>query len=92
MVLTTLVGGRRETRELTEGTYMIGRNASCPICFEFPDVSERHAILSIRRGRAILEDLNSANGTYVNGEPIDGPVQRDGTRDDHEPLLQPEAL
>ena len=78
MILTTLIGGNRESRTLTDGTYMIGRNPSCPICFDFPDVSERHAILTVRDGRAVVEDLHSANGTYVNGEPIDGAVVLDG--------------
>ena len=78
MILTTLIGGNRESRTLTDGTYMIGRNPSCQICFSFPDVSERHAILTVRGNKAIVEDLHSANGTYVNGEPIDGPVALDG--------------
>ena len=79
MILTTLIGGSRESRPLTDGTYMIGRNMTCPIRLDFPDVSERHAILTLRNGRAVIEDLNSANGTYVNGEQIDGAVQLDGS-------------
>ena len=78
MILTTLIGENRESRTLTDGTYMIGRNPSCQICFDFPDVSERHAILTVRGNKAVVEDLHSANGTYVNGEPIDGPVALDG--------------
>ena len=78
MILTTLIGGNRESQTLTDGTYMIGRNPSCQICFDFPDVSERHAILTVRGNKAVVEDLHSANGTYVNGEPIDGPVALDG--------------
>ena len=78
MVLTTLVSGRRESRELSDGTYLIGRNATCHIRFDFPDVSERHAILTVRGGSAVIEDLRSANGTYVNGEPIERPVAIDG--------------
>ena len=78
MILTTLIGGNRESRTLTDGTYMIGRNPSCPICFNFPDVSERHAILTVRGNKAVVEDLHSANGTYVNGEQIDGPAALDG--------------
>ena len=77
MHLTTLVGGRRETRELENGTYIIGRADSCRICFAAPDVSERHAILTVRDGKAILEDLHSANGTFVNGEAIDRAVVLD---------------
>jgi pilus assembly protein CpaF len=79
MTLTTLVDGKRETRELPDGTYMIGRQESCRIRFDFPEVSERHAILTLRDGKAVLEDIHSANGTYVNGEPIDRPVLLDGS-------------
>jgi len=78
MYLTTLSQGRRETRELEPGTYLIGRGAACRVRFESPDVSERHAILTVRDGRAILEDLHSANGTYVNGEAVDRAVTLDG--------------
>ena len=78
MILTTLFGGARETRELADGTYMIGRAESCRIRFDAPEVSERHAILTVRDGRAILEDLHSSNGTLVNGEAIDAAAVLDG--------------
>lgn len=77
--LTTLEGGRREVRPLGEGTWMIGRGASCKIHFESPSVSERHAILTVRGDSVILEDLNSANGTYVNGELLERAVALDGS-------------
>ena len=77
MTRTTLVAGVRETRDRAEGTYLIGRGASCRIRFNAPEVSERHALLTVRGGNAILEDLHSANGTYVNGEPVELPVSLD---------------
>ena len=77
MTLTTLFDGNRESRELEPGTYLIGRGESCRIRFAAPEVSERHAILTVRDGKAILEDLHSANGTLVNGEEIDGAVVLD---------------
>ena len=77
MTLTTLVAGVRETRDLAEGTYLIGRGPSCRIRFNAPEVSERHALLTVRGGNAMLEDLRSANGTYVNGEPVEQPVSLD---------------
>ena len=77
--LTTLESGRREVRPLGEGTWMIGRGASCKIHFESPSVSERHAILTVRGDSVILEDLNSANGTYVNGELLERAVALDGS-------------
>ena len=78
MFLTTLSQGRRETRRLEPGTYIIGRGEGCRIRFQSPEVSERHAVLTVRDGRAILEDLHSANGTFVNGEAVDCAVTLDG--------------
>ena len=77
MVLTTLVGGQRETCVLEDGNYLIGRGESCRIRFDFPEVSERHAILTVRGDEVRLEDLKSANGTYVNGDQIDTAVYLD---------------
>ena len=79
MILTTLVDGVREARELSDGTYFIGRGASCAVRFDSPEVSERHAILTVRDGVCWLEDLHSANGTYANGEAVDGRVMLDGS-------------
>lgn len=78
MTLTTLIDGVRETRELTDGAYLIGRGEHCPIRFPLPDVSERHAILTVRGGRVLVEDLHSANGTFVNGVAIDRAEPLDG--------------
>ena len=41
-----------------------------------PEVSRRHASLEVRRdGTVWLEDLGSTNGTFVNGQRIEGMVQ-----------------
>ena len=79
MQLTTLISGNRETRDLADGIYVIGRGEHCRIRLPFPDVSDRHAMLTVRDEQVILEDLASANGTYVNGEPIDEAVTLDGS-------------
>ena len=73
MTLTLLKPGKSTpvTENLPEGNYFIGRGASAKIVLAYADVSERHAILSIRGRSASIEDLKSANGTYVNGMQID---------------------
>ena len=76
--LTTLIGGVRETRDLPDGAWFIGRGEGCFVRLDFPDVSERHAFLSVRGDRVEIKDLNSANGTFVNGEEIDDVVVLDG--------------
>lgn len=78
LYLTTLVDGVREKRELSDGTWIIGRGEGCRIRFASIAVSERHAILTVRAQQAVIEDLHSANGTYVNGEPIDAAVALNG--------------
>ena len=78
LYLTTLVDGVREKRELSDGTWIIGRGEGCRIRFASIAVSERHAILTVRGQQAVIEDLHSANGTYVNGEPIDVAVALNG--------------
>ena len=77
MHLTTIVDGVKETRELEDGSYLVGRAEACRIRLPFPDVSERHAILAINGASAVIEDLNSANGTFVNGAAVEGPVKLD---------------
>ena len=66
-----MIGGRRETVALADGAWLVGRGAMCRIRLDFPEVSERHAIMSVRGNRVTIEDLHSANGTYVDGEQID---------------------
>lgn len=49
---------------------VIGRNPVCDIVLSGPAVSRRHARLSFRDGSWILQDLDSTNGTVVNGAPV----------------------
>jgi hypothetical protein len=46
---------------------VIGRNPACDIVLSGAAVSRRHARLSFRDGNWILQDLDSTNGTVVNG-------------------------
>ncbi len=53
-----------------EKTY-IGRDSSrCQIVLNEPDVSTVHAVISKNNMTIILEDLNSSNGTILNGDRI----------------------
>ena len=66
--------GTATRRMLQDGSYLIGRGSACHLQLPYPDVSERHALLLLHGETARIEDLHSANGTYVNGVPIDGLV------------------
>ncbi|HEX6580348.1 MAG TPA: FHA domain-containing protein [Actinomycetota bacterium] len=41
---------------------------------EDPEVSRRHAVLRRSGGSVVVEDLDSTNGTFVNGERIRSPI------------------
>ncbi|CAN5922137.1 hypothetical protein BH11MYX4_BH11MYX4_53560 [soil metagenome] len=60
--------------ELNEGTFAVGRNASCQLSLDDPLVSRRHAIFEHQAGTVTLEDLNSRNGVIVNGQRIEAKI------------------
>lgn len=65
---------RRRGQELllTEGSYLLGRDATCHILLDDPKVSRRHARLAVQRDQVLIEDLGSMNGLYVNGVRLAG--------------------
>ncbi len=50
----------------------LGRDVNNTIVVDDPFASTEHAVLSFRGRAWYLEDLDSTNGTYVNGQRIDG--------------------
>ncbi|MGH2331337.1 FHA domain-containing protein [Thermoanaerobacter mathranii] len=50
----------------------IGRSEKCDIVIESPYVSARHAIIRKRGRRFYIQDLNSTNGTFINGKRVKG--------------------
>ncbi|MHA7143085.1 FtsK/SpoIIIE domain-containing protein [Arthrobacter sp. TmT3-37] len=56
---------------LTRGGYTIGR-AGSDIVIADPSLSRRHALLTVTADSILLEDLGSANGTFVDDERIIG--------------------
>jgi pSer/pThr/pTyr-binding forkhead associated (FHA) protein len=55
------------------GTFFIGRGAECQLALDDPMVSRKHAALRVYAGSAMIEDLGSRNGVYLNGVRIDRP-------------------
>lgn len=50
----------------------IGRDVNNTIVLDDPFVSTDHAVLTFRGRGWFLEDLDSTNGTYLNGEAVHG--------------------
>ena len=64
---------------LSEGQNIVGRDPDVDIHLEHGSVSRRHARISVRGSKAVLEDLHSRNGTFVGGRRVESPVElRDG--------------
>jgi two-component system cell cycle response regulator len=60
------------------GRVTIGRDADDDITLDSPEVSRRHATLSLERGKLVLVDEGSLNGTFVNEDPIQRQVLAHG--------------
>jgi two-component system, NtrC family, response regulator AtoC len=53
-----------------QGEVFVGRGSNVQVALEDASVSRLHAKLLIADGEAMIEDLNSRNGTFVNGERL----------------------
>jgi DNA-binding winged helix-turn-helix (wHTH) protein len=60
---------------LKAGENLLGRDLDDGIRIDSPTVSRRHARISISDTGAILEDLESKNGTFVGEQRVSGPVR-----------------
>ena len=66
---------------LTLDRYILGRHPDCDIVLDVGAISRQHAQIERRDGQFVVEDLQSRNGTFVNGEAIQGPhVLKEGDR------------
>ncbi|MEJ7616988.1 MAG: FHA domain-containing protein [Pyrinomonadaceae bacterium] len=52
----------------------IGRSARNDVCIADPFASRVHAEVRCEGDRYVLRDLNSANGTFYNSQPVTGPM------------------
>ena len=64
-----------KSHELSPGRNLIGRELDCTIVIDSPAVSRYHAVVEVNGPVAVLEDLGSKNGTFVDRQRITGPVE-----------------
>jgi hypothetical protein len=62
--------------ELTDEYTHVGRVAGNEIYLPYPSISSRHCIFILSGPDIVLRDLNSSNGTFVNGESITETILR----------------
>jgi len=61
------------------GTMRIGRSDDSEVALTDAQASRHHAAVSLEPGGFVVQDLNSSNGTFVNGRKLDEPrLLKDG--------------
>jgi DNA-binding winged helix-turn-helix (wHTH) protein len=80
-----------ETREvqLLDGENVVGRDADAALWIDHSSVSRRHARVVVVDGKVTLEDLESKNGTHLNGKKIQ---RRTTLKDGDEVRIGPETM
>ncbi len=71
---TVLEGGVTRAYEAA-APFEIGRGETCGLVLRDPEVSRRHARLEAQRGVLYLRDLESRNGTFLNGRRVTSPIE-----------------
>lgn len=106
-LITFTKKGDRKTFDLTKPTVVIGRKTDADLRVPLADISRSHCEFTLQNGNVHVRDLDSSNGTFVNGEqvtekeieagdvirlgPITFTVQIDGKPENIEPPKAPEA-
>jgi len=80
-----------ETREvqLLDGENVVGRDADAALWIDHPSVSRHHARIVVAENKAALEDMESKNGTHLNGKKI---VRRTVLKDGDKVRVGPETM
>ncbi len=63
---------------LENPSLIIGRSSKCDIQIDQESVSRNHAKIVNSGKRVLIRDLGSTNGTYVNDQPVEEWILRDG--------------
>ena len=63
---------RGKRLKLTEAPIVIGRHESANLRIASSEISREHCRIHVAGGEVFVEDLGSANGTFVNGTPTVG--------------------
>ncbi len=59
--------GRSKPSVITHSKTVLGRQTGCHLRIRSGEVSRKHCEIDVEEGSAVIRDLGSRNGTYVNG-------------------------
>jgi len=78
-VLTGEKAGSQYSLPNDSGT-VIGRSGECDIHIEDQDASRQHAVIQPIGEEYYLRDMDSTNGTLINGQPVDKKILKHGDK------------
>jgi pSer/pThr/pTyr-binding forkhead associated (FHA) protein len=59
-----------ELSPIRKDVFLIGRGSKCDLVLPHRSISREHAVITKERGGWFIEDLNSANGTWLDSEQV----------------------
>lgn len=67
LTITDRTGAIKDVEWNVEGSLFIGRSEICNIYFDDERLSKQHFVIEVTKMACYIEDLESTNGTFVNG-------------------------
>lgn len=82
MYKLVVVGGKLRGQEfvLKNGENILGRDPGCEIPFQIDGVSKKHVKITVTDDVVYVEDLGSANGTFLNGKIVKRATTKTGDK------------
>jgi len=62
--------GEPKAFHIDPGKTVIGRRDDCDLRIPLSQISRKHAIIFVEQNKAVLKDLGSVNGTYINNKRV----------------------
>ena len=72
MIQTSKSAGVKQVNLRAGVAATIGRDEHCTVVLHSPQVSRNHAEVLLEGRTALVRDLGSSNGTFVNGRRVQG--------------------
>lgn len=70
-LVTFAKDGEAKSFKLEKKTTVVGRKTDADLRIPLADISRTHCELALDNGSVLVRDLDSSNGTFVNGEQVD---------------------
>ena len=74
-LILSLKGRELDKFLIGQGKVIIGRSPECDIRIDNPAISRKHATIEFMDGVYVATDLNSSNGSFINGDALKAPTQ-----------------